>query len=121
MSMHDRAAQFSPFAALTGYGDAVAETARYTDLKIELDEYAKVALDEKLIRLQEVIRDKPEVTITYFLPDTKKTGGSYQTITGTVKKIDVYQHRIVMDDATEIPMDDMVEIIGSFDFSESSV
>lgn len=86
MSMIDRAAQFSPFAALPCYGDAVKETARITDAKIELDESEKALINEKLLMIAEHLDNKPLVSITYFNPDTKKKGGEYLTITGTVKK-----------------------------------
>lgn len=79
MSAHDRAAQFSPFAALTGYGSAIAETARLTDARVELDEYTKADLNEKLCIMQERIAQQPEVSITYFQPDKVKTGGAYIT------------------------------------------
>ena len=82
MPIAERAAQFSPFAALTGYGDAVKETARLTDAKIELDEDAKEILDEKLKQIREQIEEHPEIEITYFQPDERKKGGSYITITG---------------------------------------
>ena len=113
MSSHDRAAQFSPFAALTGYEDAVAETARLTDKKVELDEYYKAALNERLTMIQDTLNEQPEVSITYFLPDKKKSGGAYVTVTGTVKKIDEHEHIVVMFDATKIPIDDITEIRGS--------
>lgn len=113
MSPHDRAAQFSPFAALTGYGDAVTETARLTDAKIDLDEYDKAALNEQLNLIQDTLDEQPEVSITYFLPDKKKSGGAYITISGSVKKIDAYEHIVVMLDAKRIPIDDISEIKGS--------
>lgn len=91
MSMLDRAAQFSPFAALTGYDDAIQETGRLTDMKIEIGEEAREALDRKQQYLQEIIADRPEITITYFLPDERKAGGSYTSLTGTLKRIDYYE------------------------------
>lgn len=87
MSMIDRAAQFSPFAALTGYDAAVKETARLTEQKIELDEYEKAALDQRILLLQEHLKELPEVTITHFVPDERKDGGKYFSITEAVKKI----------------------------------
>ncbi len=112
MSAYDRAAQFSPFAALTGYEDAVIETARLTDKKVELDEYDKAALNERLNMIQDTLDEQPEVSITYFLPDKRKSGGAYVTVTGGVKKIDEYEHIVVMLDATKIPIDDIAEING---------
>lgn len=112
MSRADRAAQFSPFAALSGYGDAVKETARLTGQRIELDESAKAALDEKLRLLAEVIEDRPETAITYFLPDRKKTGGEYVTVSGRVKRADSVQRELVMTDGTRIPVEDILDIAG---------
>lgn len=111
MPMAERAAQFSPFAALTGYGDAVKETARLTDAKIELDEDAKEILDEKLKQIREQIEEHPEIEITYFQPDERKKGGSYISITGCIKKIDDRKMSVVMQDKTEISIKDIIEII----------
>ncbi|MDD4772717.1 MAG: hypothetical protein PHZ09_03840 [Eubacteriales bacterium] len=110
MSAHDRAAQFSPFAALTGYEDAVAETARLTDRKIELDENSKSDLNERLNIIQGTLNEQPEVSVTYFLPDKNKSGGKYVTATGCVKKIDEYEHIVLMRDGRIIPVDDIIEI-----------
>ena len=112
MSAHDRAAQFSPFAALTGYGSAIAETARLTDARVELDEYTKADLNEKLCIMQERIAQQPEVSITYFQPDKVKAGGAYITASGYVKKIDSYENTVILQDATKIPIDDILEIDG---------
>lgn len=110
MSVQDRAAQFSPFAALTGYDAAVKETARLTDQRIELDEYEKALLDEKLQIVQEHLKDSVEVTITYFLPDARKTGGKYILYTGGVKKIDRYERTLVMMEGIKIPIEDIIEV-----------
>lgn len=112
MSAHDRAAQFSPFAALTGYGSAINETGRLTDKKVELDEYSKADLNEKLSKIQDQIDAQPEVLITYFQLDKKKTGGAYITATGCVKKIDEYERILVIQSDTKIPIDDIFEIDG---------
>ena len=112
MSMAARAAQFAPFAALTGYGDAIKETARLTDQQLELDENEKARLNEKLQLLRQHLPGKPKITITYFVPDTKKAGGSYQTITGFVKKLQEYEHRLIMTDGTIIPIDAIIELYG---------
>ena len=112
MSMAARAAQFAPFAALTGYGDAIKETARITDQQLELDENEKALLNEKLQLLRQHLPGKPKITITYFVPDTKKAGGSYQTITGFVKKLQEYERRLIMTDGTIIPIDAIIELYG---------
>lgn len=112
MSMLDRAAQFSPFAALTGYDDAIHETGRLTDEKIELDEEALTALDMKYQILMDAFDDAPEVTITFFQPDKRKAGGKYLTATGAVKKVDDFERWITMQDGTKIPMDDVLSIDG---------
>ena len=110
MSMLDRAAQFSPFAALTGYDDAIKETGRLTDEKIEIDEDRKAALDMKQAYLIEMIDEQPEISITYFLPDTKKSGGAYVTVTGNLKRFDEYERLLILTDGKKIPMDDIADI-----------
>ena len=112
MPMSDRAAQFAPFAALTGYESAIKETGRLTDEKIELDEESLTALDMKYQLLMEALDDAPEVTITYFQPDERKGGGKYIAATGAVKKVDDFERRITMRDGTRIPMDDVLSIDG---------
>ena len=112
MPMSDRAAQFSPFAALTGYDAAIKETGRLTDERIELDEEALTALDMKYQLLIDAFDDAPEVTITYFQPDERKAGGKYLTATGAVKKVDDFERRIIMQDGSKIPMDDVLSIDG---------
>lgn len=105
MPMSDRAAQFAPFAALTGYDAAIKETGRLTDERIELDVEALSALDMKYQLLMEALDEAPEVTITYFQPDERKAGGKYLTATGAVKKVDDFERRITMQDGTKIPME----------------
>ena len=112
MSAHDRAAQFSPFAALTGYDTALTETARLTDTRVELDESGKAVLNDQLRMIQEHIDQHPKVSVTYFLPDPMKAGGAYITTTGCVKKIDEYYHIVLMQDAAKIPIQDILEIDG---------
>lgn len=112
MSMSDRAAQFAPFAALTGYDSAIKETGRLTDERIELDEEALTALDMKYQLLMDALNEAPKVTITYFQPDERKAGGKYITATGAVKKVDDFERRITMRDGTRIPMDDVLNING---------
>ena len=110
MSLHDRAAQFSPFAALTGHQEAVHETQRLTSEKRELDENQKVLINEKLQKLLERVAELPEVRITYFEPDRKKEGGSYPEIHGNVKKIDEIMRQIYLTDGTVIGIEDIVDI-----------
>ena len=105
MSISDRAAQFSPFAALTGYDAAIEETGRLTDSFIELDENSKSILNEKLQLIVKHIKEQPKVTITYFKPDEKKEGGAYVDIIGFVKKIDDYEQCVVMKDRTKIKIE----------------
>lgn len=112
MSAHDRAAQFSPFAALTGYDAAITETARLTDKRVELDEYSKADLNGRLNMIQDHMDEQPKVSITYFQPDKKKSGGAYITATGCVKKMDEYERMVVMQDDTKIPIDGIFEIDG---------
>ena len=112
MPMSDRAAQFAPFAALTGYDAAIKETGRLTDEKIELDEEALTALDMKYQLLMKAHDEAPEVTITYFQPDERKAGGKYVSAVGAVKKINDFERRITMQDGTKIPMDDVLSIDG---------
>lgn len=110
MSMLNRAAQFSPFAALTGYDAAVKETARLTEQRVELDEYSKAALDERLRIIQEHLSETPQVTITFFQPDSRKAGGAYLSVTGCIKKIDTYEKCVVMMDKQKIPIEEIFEI-----------
>lgn len=113
MSLYARSAQFAPFAALTGYEEAIKETARETDQRIELDEEAKVMLDSKLQILVENIKNKPEVSFTYFIPDLKKDGGCYVSVVGIVSKVNTYNQCIYLVDNTEIPINEIIEISGS--------
>lgn len=112
MSMIDRAAQFSPFAALTGYDAAIKETGRLTDEKIEMDEEALNILNMKFQLLVDRLADEPEITFTYFKPDERKAGGAYIDVTGKVKKVDDFERLIVMQNGTKMPMDDILNIEG---------
>lgn len=105
-----RAAQFSPFAALTGFEAVIAETARLTDGWIELDEDEKAVISRKLQTVMEHIRERPEITVTWFRPDGKKDGGAYLTVTGAVKRIDEYERIILMTDGTRIPIDNVTAL-----------
>ncbi len=110
MPVADRAAQFSPFAALTGYEAAVQETARLTDERIELNEDELAALDEKLRTVLAWNGEAPLVSITYFQADDRKAGGSYNTAQGYIRKLDELRRVIVMQDGSKIPVDDVLEI-----------
>ncbi len=112
MSLADRAAQFSPFAALTGYDGAIKETARLTDQKIELDETEKYILDEKLRLLQEQLSSRPEIELTFFSMDEKKDGGSYRSIVGSIAKIDRLNRCLIMQDGMQIAIDEILDISG---------
>lgn len=110
MSMHDRAAQFSPFAALTGFDSAISETGRTTDIRPELEEYENNLLDRRLAQLQELLPCSPEVTLTFFLPDRKKDGGTRATLHGRVRKIDLSRQRLHMEDGSELALEDILRI-----------
>lgn len=108
MSLMDRAAQFSPFAALTGYDAAVAETARLTQQPLELDVDAMAEINEKLLFLRAHISQSPQVTVTYFVPDNRKAGGAYVTVTGAVRKLDSLSHYLLLNDGTRIFFGDIL-------------
>ena len=110
MPMEDRAAQFSPFAALTGYGDAVKETARLTDKKLEMDEETLTQLNTEFALLKDSLLLEPEVTVTYFVPDERKSGGRYVDINGKAKRIDEFDRLLILDDGSRIPLDDIISI-----------
>lgn len=110
MSMEARAAQFAPFSALTGYDDAVQETARFTEGRIEIDEGLKEELDIQLQLIKNKILTYPEVTFIYFIPDNRKQGGKYTHVTGKVKKIDEYRKKIILVDGMEIAIPEIIEI-----------
>ena len=104
MSLEDRAAQFSPFAALTGYDAAILETGRLTEDKLDLGEETQAILDRKQRYLAEIIDTKPEITVTYFVPDEKKSGGAYSTVTGFLKRIDEYERVLMLTDGRKIQL-----------------
>ena len=112
MPISDRAAQFSPFAALSGHGTAIAETARVTRERMELDEGEKALLDERLQTLREQVSQRPEITVTWFLPDKKKAGGSYVTATSRLKKFSGAESTMTLEDGTVIPLADIAELEG---------
>ena len=110
MPMLDRAAQFAPFAALTGYEAAVGETARLTAERRELDPQEAAELNRRLATLISRLPDRPEVTIEYFVPDDRKAGGAYVTVTDVVRNISVSERLLVMEDGTAIPLNDIATI-----------
>lgn len=110
MSLYQRWAQFAPFAALTGYEGQVKETARLTDKKIELDEEVKVMLDMKIQVIQEMLSNNPELEITYFISDSKKEGGRYDTIIDSIKKIDNYKQQFIMKNGLIIDIKEIINI-----------
>ena len=110
MPIEKRAAQFSPFEALTGYGDAVAETVRLTDSRMDLDESERAVLEERLQLLLDAENPKPDVTLTWFIPDERKDGGRYVTHTGKLRKFDALARVIVMEDGTLVPVDEVTDV-----------
>lgn len=114
MSLRDRAAQFSPFAALTGYEDAVGEAARLTDRRRELDEEQTARLERRLSLLTGIAAERPEIEVTYFLPDGRKSGGQYMIVRGTLRRIDETEKTLIFTDGRRIAIRDIWEISGDF-------
>ena len=110
MAMIDRAAQFAPFAALTGYDDAITETGRLTGTKLDLSEETKEGIDLKINFLIDNIEENPEITVTYFVPDKRKSGGEYLIVTGKLKKIDGYEQTLLMMDGLKISIFEILSI-----------
>ena len=110
MPLEERAAQFSPFAALTGYDAVIRETARLTDRRVELDECRRQELDAALRDLAARLPARPEVLVTYFLPDARKEGGEYIHVSGRLRKIDSLTRTLILEDGTVIPIDDVLEL-----------
>ena len=110
MPVQERAAIFSPFAALSGHGAAIAETARLTERRMELDEDAKAELDRRQAVLLEHLDEQPEITITWFQPDERKEGGAYLTVSGRLKKIKELERILLLADGTEIPLEAVVAL-----------
>lgn len=111
MSLNDRAAQFGAFAALTGYEDEIHETERITNRRIELSEEEKLILNNELKKIQQNIQERPRVKITYFVSDTKKSGGKYIEVCNNIIKIDEYKKEIVLKDETRVPIMEIIKII----------
>ena len=112
MSIEARSAQFAPFSALTGYDDAIKETARLTDERIEIDDGLKIILNNKLQYILENLKLKPEIIFTYFVYDDKKIGGKYVEKIGVVKKIDMVEQYVMLIDKTKIPILEIINITG---------
>ena len=112
MSLYARSAQFAPFAALTGYEDSVLETAREVGERIDIDDELRNILDSKIQILIEQIKKRPEVIVTYFIPDITKDGGVYVNVTGIIKKVDRINQIIILEDKTEIPINEIIDISG---------
>lgn len=116
MPLWDRAAQFSPFAALTGHDEAIREAARLTESFAELDEEQKEQLDKRLQILLAKIEaepySEPEIRAIYFEPDVRKNGGAYVSVCGKVKKMDKYSHQILFADGTILPGGNLFSLEG---------
>lgn len=110
MSMIDRAAQFSPFAALTGYDAVIRESGRLTEREVELAADGKAMLDEKLRALADRLEEQPQVSLCCFVPDERKTGGAYVTVCGRVKRLDSQNQQILMEDGTVIPFGRILDL-----------
>lgn len=110
MSNQERAAQFAPFAALTGFDAALKEMERITEKRIELDEYEKEKLNENLRLLLEKQESRPEITVTFFVPDEKKDGGAYRTISGHIKRVDEESHCLILEEGERILLEDIFDL-----------
>ena len=110
MSIYDRAAQFAPFSALTGYSDTVDEVERLTDKRIELDQYEIEEINRGLQYVSEHLDEMPLVTVTYFVPDERKCGGAYHTVREPIKKIDEFERTVTMAQGTTIPMYEIISL-----------
>ena len=120
MTMINRAAQFSPFAVLTGYEAAVSETARLTETKPELTEERRAELDRKQQQLMERMAEMPTVTVTFFLPDERKSGGSIRTVTAPLRKIDAVERILYLADGSRIPLEDVLDLQNDTEYPQKS-
>lgn len=118
MSLYNRAAQFAPFAALTGYDDAIEETARLTETKVELSDELKNDLNQKINFIKNNIKVHPEITIKYFVLDNKKSGGIYKSLTSIIKKVDDFNKCLIFADNTNVYFDDIISITWQSDFNK---
>ncbi len=110
MSLHNRAAQFAPFDALTGFGGRIHEVSRLTDSRVELTDEVRQVINEQLRQIEDRIKEQPTVTVTFFLPDKTKDGGSYQTIIAPAVKVNAYDERLLLEDDISIAFDDIIEL-----------
>ena len=110
MSLYNRSAQFAPFAALTGYGDAITETSRLTDKKIIIDDGLRAVINNKLNIIKNNIKNNPYALVTYFIKDKYKDGGMYKTTNGNIRKIDEYDKKVIFTNNLKIKMDDIISI-----------
>ncbi len=110
MSIGDRAAQFAPFAALTGHDSSISETARLTEYKIELDDTQKEIINRKLAEIRDKISQRLQVAITHFVADTKKDGGDYKIIRGVIKKFDTIDRLIIFEDKQQVMLDNIIDV-----------
>ena len=110
MSIYNRSAQFAPFDALEGYSDSIVEVSRLTNKRIELEEEAKIVINDKLNIIERNIKNNPECLFTYFVYDTRKSGGKYKEVIGKVKKIDLYEKQIVLINNIKIPLREIIDI-----------
>lgn len=110
MSLYNRSAQFAPFAALTGYDDAIIETARLTDKRINIDDGLKELINNNLQKIESMVNEYPLIEVTYFVKDKKKDGGSYITINGNIKRIDTDNNLIILTNNTKIPISEIINV-----------
>ena len=110
MTVRDRAAQFAPFAALTGYDDVIEESGRLTDRRIDLDETEITRLNEVLNKIKERLSERPQVRILCFRADSRKAGGAYSTVTGWVTKLDAHEKSLILEDGNTIPLEQIFDI-----------
>lgn len=111
MSVNNRAAQFAPFAALTGYESSICEAARFTEQRIEPDEDQKAAINEKLQYISRHITEQPEITARYFQPDERKSGGRYVTVSGKVIKFNAFEKTLCLSDGTALFAENILDFL----------